>query len=484
MKARTLTCVASAMLAGVALASQTEVLFFFDTEDFTNPRSDDGAKEIADLMNEMGLTGHFAVVGRVAEALEKRGRWDVIDAMKPHLFAGHTWDHSVHPNLCERTDIADYAAAFADVDSRERKTMSLIRSVFGAQKVYGAVPPGNSDSYVAMYAYSAMGIEFYCGPWFFGDDPEDIWLCNMRMLPYNAPFEWLMEPDCSNDPNDPYSDRPEGCRTVDGVLDHAAKLKRAVFYLHPNKIHSLEFADVINYKGRNVHPDEKWEMSPERRPEDVSVYMGRVREILSRLKTDSRFRITTLAELAATTKPRVDITRADIPVIRAALAKNFAPLDAPASWSVADVFCAAVRMLRGEQTYRPGRVYGFLEKPRGVSAPVTVTADELRRAAAKIDLATFLPPVIAVGGRELGPADFLRAALEVLETGASEAAVRPGPQMPGYELIPRLEKICLRGTWMHSPDLKDKYLSDRMRLQLWTMRKEGVDSKNRVCGTY
>ena len=36
-------------------------------------------------------------------------------------------------------------------------------------------------------------------------------------------------------PNMPWEDRPEGCRTVDGVLDHAAKLKRAVFYLHPNK---------------------------------------------------------------------------------------------------------------------------------------------------------------------------------------------------------------------------------------------------------
>lgn len=483
MKARNLTCVASAMLAGVALASQTEVLFFFDTEDFTNPRSDDGAKEIADLMNEMGLTGHFAVVGRVAEALEKRGRWDVIDAMKPHLFAGHTWDHSVHPNLCERTDIADYAAAFADVDSRERKTMSLIRSVFGAQKVYGAVPPGNSDSYVAMYAYSAMGIEFYCGPWFFGDDPEDIWLCNMRMLPYNAPFEWLMEPDCSNDPNDPYSDRPEGCRTVDGVLDHVAKWKRAVFYLHPNKIHSLEFADVLNYKGYNRHPDEKWEMSPERRPEDVAVYMGRVREILRRLKADPRFKITTLAELAATTKPRVDITCENLPAIRSSLLKKFAPIHSPASWSVADVFQATVKALRGEKVHSPGRVYGFLEKPRGVSKKTRVSAAGLRTAASEIDFSTFLPPVISVDGQEIGPADFLFAALEVLVAGASEVVLEPRQQMPGYELLPRLENICLRNTWMHSPDLKDKYLSDRMRLQLWTMRKEGVDSKNRVCGT-
>lgn len=472
MKALTLAVAIVMSLVCGGYAARTEVLFFFDTEDFTNPRSDDGAKEIADLMNEMGLTGQFVVVGRVAEALEKRGRKDVVDALKPHLVLAHTWDHSAHPNLCERTDIADYAAAFADIDSRERKTMASIRRVLGAKTIYGAVPPGNSDSYVAMYVYSAMGLKFYGGPWFFDDDPEDLWLCNMRMLPYNVPIEWLMEPDCSNDPNDPYSDRPEGCRTVDGVLDHAAKLKRAIFYLHPNKIHSLEFADVINYKGRNVHPDEKWEMSPERRPEDVATYWGRVRELLMRLKSDRRFRITTLAELAATTKPRVDITRADVPIIRAALAKKFAPLDAPASWSIADVFQAAVMMLRGEKSHRTGRVYGFLEKPRGIVAPVTVSTEDLRLAAGKIDLSTFLPPVIRVGGQELGPADFLRAALEVLDTGVDKVRVDPGPQMPGYELIPRLEKICLRGTWMHSPELKDQYLSDRMRLQLWTMRRE------------
>ena len=462
---------AGLMISGV-VAAPTEVLYFFDTEDYTNPRSDDGAKEIADLMNEMGLTGQFAMVGRVAEALEKRGRRDVIEALKPHGFLSHTWDHSAHPNICERTDVPDYSSAFADIAAREQNTLSAIRRVFGTKRVLGAVPPGNSDSYVALYAYSSMGLEFYCGPWFLDDDPQDVWLCNMRLLPYNVPIEWVMEPDCSNDPNDPYSDRPEDCRTVDGVLNHAAKLKRAIFYLHPNKIHSLEFADVLNYKGYNRHPDEKWEMSPERRPEDVETYMRRVREMLGRLKTDPRFRIVTLAELAAGTKPRVDITCADVAGVRAALQEKFAPLVHPASWSIADLFQAAVRMLLGQTRHRPGRVYGFLEKPRGVTQPVRVTADALREAAGKMDLTTFLPPAIRVGGSALGPADFLFAALEVIDTGAREVVVVPRPQMPDYELLPRLKTICMRNTWMHSPDFKDRYLSDRMRLQLWTLRRE------------
>ena len=86
------------------------------------------------------------------------------------------------------------------------------------------------------------------------------------------------------------------------------------------------------------------------------------------MKADARFAITDFEALKASLKPRRTISAADVPAIRAALLKDFNCIREPASWSVADAFQAAARLLRGEASYAPGKVYGFLERPVGVFA--------------------------------------------------------------------------------------------------------------------
>jgi hypothetical protein len=144
-------------------------------------------------------------------------------------------------------------------------------------------------------------------------------------------------------------------------------------------------------------------------------------------------------------------------------------MNVPASYCVADVFQAAVRFLGGAVEHRPGRVWGFLDKPQGVTAPATVRAIDVRTAAAKIDLSTFLPASYDVGGVKLGPADLLFAMLETLG-GAAEVRLTPREQLGTFEEVPMLEKFRINDHWCHSKDFKDEYLSDRLRWQLWTMR--------------
>ena len=146
----------------------------------------------------------------------------------------------------------------------------------------------------------------------------------------------------------------------------------------------------------------------------------------------------------------------------------------PASWSVADVFQACVRLLRGETSYAPGKVYGFLSRPKGVAVPTEVTVEGLRRAAAKIDLTTFLPPQIDVDGKKIGPADFLFAALEVLTAGTEKVVIAPREQLGSFKEIPSLEKFHLKGVWLHTGDFNDTYTTERFRLQLWTLRIDPV----------
>src|SRR5258706_7369712 len=48
---------------------------------------DDAAKRLAELLTQRGIRATFKVVGEKARVLEKRGRTDVIDALKKHDIA-------------------------------------------------------------------------------------------------------------------------------------------------------------------------------------------------------------------------------------------------------------------------------------------------------------------------------------------------------------------------------------------------------------
>jgi len=122
--------------------------------------------------------------------------------------------------------------------------------------------------------------------------------------------------------------------------------------------------------------------------------------------------------------------------------------------------------LRGEERYEPGKVYGFLSRPQGVTAPTEVSADDLRAVARDLDLSTFLPAELSVCDKRIGPADFLFAALEVLETGAERVTVCPREQLGRFKECPGVETMNLSGKWIHSHEFKDSHLSERLRLQL------------------
>ena len=187
---RTILTAFAAVFVSVAQSGPTEVLFNFDTEDFTSPVSADGVLKLARLFTEEGVTAHFVTVGYMARAFVQRGRWDVIEALKPHLRLNHTISHSVHPNLLEISDVEDFDAAYDAVLAREAESIGMVEAATGVDRVWGSVPPGNSDSYVAFYVYARLGLPFYCGAWFAEETPgEDVWFCNLRQVPYGLTWE-------------------------------------------------------------------------------------------------------------------------------------------------------------------------------------------------------------------------------------------------------------------------------------------------------
>ena len=77
----------------------TDVMFFFDSEDFTSNHAADALRELASICTEEGVRGHFALVGLLAYQLQAWGRRDVLDALRPHEIGSHTYGHSLHPNI-------------------------------------------------------------------------------------------------------------------------------------------------------------------------------------------------------------------------------------------------------------------------------------------------------------------------------------------------------------------------------------------------
>lgn len=449
---------AAALSISGAVSAKTQVMVFFDTEDFTSDLATDAVCDLAGLCREEGVRAHFAVVGYLAQEIMRRGRKDVVEALKHHVIGSHTLYHSIPPTIIEKTDHADHELAYWSVYADEMLAKKWIEEMSGA-KVMCAVPPGNAKSYAAMYAYADMGIAFYCDTVVADGEDGDIWYCNQRQIPYYYTFmiESMHRDCCKGEPD------------YRAALDGMAKRKRVILFMHPNTAVYTEFWDALNYMKGAYTPFGKWKISPRRPAADTAEFYARLRKLLRLIKSDARFELTDLEKLAAAEVPRRPIVREEVPALLAAMKKNLACTRNP-SRSVADVFQAAVRFLRGEKVSPPGKVYGFLEKPAGVSKPVEVSASDLRAAAARIDLGTFLPASIKVGDATIGPADFLIAALEVLAGGSDRVSVTPREQLGDMSAFSEMRDFRPRGGWILSPGFKDEYASDRLRWQFWTLR--------------
>jgi hypothetical protein len=447
----------------VCSAQKTKVVFFFDTEDFIQPRSCDAIRDMANLLASEGVKGHFAMVGYLGKKLVDWRRFDVIDALKKHHIGTQTLYHSLHPNITEYTDIEDFDTAYLRAMDEESRGIGMLMAATGAERMWCSVLPGNGNTIVALYLYANLGIPFFGGGTGMYEDITkcgDVWYCNQRHLnyAYSLHLESFLPGRSVGD--------------VDAKLDDLAKQQVVTLYMHPHMAVCRQHWDYV-FKNGNQYPLDRLPFAKLRDPADTAVYYERIKAFLRKLKADSRFEITDCPALHAARRPRRAITRADVPAIRASLAKSFGPVRSPGEWSIADCFLASVKFLRGEEVHQPGDVYGFLYAPEGVKKSTSIKAADIMAAAKNIDVSRFLPTTICVGDVNIGPADFLFAALEVLETGTETVLVEPRNQLGEIShYLPKMASANFKGTWIYTPEYKDRWTSNRLRWQFWTFRYE------------
>ena len=109
----------------------TRLIFSFDTEDYVNPNAADGILYCAEILRKNGVVGCFNVVGRLAQALVKWNRPDVIEALKHHEIETHSLAHSYHPTINEYTDLEDFEEAKALFLKNETESLRILSEVFG-----------------------------------------------------------------------------------------------------------------------------------------------------------------------------------------------------------------------------------------------------------------------------------------------------------------------------------------------------------------
>ena len=119
------------------------VILWFDTEDYILPASDDAALRLANFLTSEKVRATFKVVGEKARTLERRGRTDVIAALKKHEIGYHSNLHSQHPTVAEYESQLGWQDGVEEFTRRERPGFDDLRRIFGkAPTCYGQ--PGSS----------------------------------------------------------------------------------------------------------------------------------------------------------------------------------------------------------------------------------------------------------------------------------------------------------------------------------------------------
>ena len=429
------------------------VVIAFDTEDYVHEYAAEGILRDACLLTDLGVRGCFNIVGRMADALVKWGRQDVIEALKKHELGTHSLSHTYHPTINEYTDIADYDAALDEFLRQERDCLERICSVFGTRKIKTAVPPGNNLSYVAYYGYDKLGISAYGGN-LLQDEAHGrpVYFCNLINFPYHMSV-----------------DKRSGRQMLDRFEEVCRQKQVAVVCHHPQMSYTPEYVDYLDFNHENI-PEDKWKFYPRRPAEVTDKFYADFSHMVETLKKDPEFKIVTFGELVDIYNvPRKPISLSMIPDLRSQLLEYFFPVTTPDSYCISDILLACRDLLLGKESHECGKVYGFLDKPYEITSPVTLTADEICSGAAAI-VDGFLPAEIRIGDKIIGTADWLFAALDVL-CGEKSVTLTPRSAQIDLDQFPLLRDMDFsqeKEIWSY--DFKDKYISSRQRLQSWTIR--------------
>jgi len=240
----------------------------FDVEDIVAPQADDAALWMAEELRASGLRGSFFVMGELARRWERRGRRDVIEAIRQHAVGYHSTWHSVRPTTTELLLERDFASGIEALRARDGQGWAETERIVGTP-LLGWGRTGNSWGPSVHGLMGEMGRAYVYSPvtapgadvcWYggclsfagatvggFDEDLRDDAAFERRLAETDRLLRRLVE---QGDP---------GQRWV------------CFFVCHPTRAVHDAFWDAVNFSRGACPPEAAWRPAPALRPELLPV---------------------------------------------------------------------------------------------------------------------------------------------------------------------------------------------------------------------
>jgi hypothetical protein len=482
-------CLVPAAVRAADATPKVYVVLWFDTEDYILPASDDAALHVADFLTREGVRATFKVVGEKARTLERRGRQDVIAALKKHEIGFHANYHSVQPTPALYLSNLGWDEGVAEFDRRERPGFDDVKRVFGvAPSCYGQ--PGSSWGPQQYGAMNKWGMKVYL-------DAGSHVALNDRPYYYAGVLNFYkLAHQLRADLN-----RPADLPAAEERFVSARKKLQAegggvvsIFY-HPCEFVHKEFWDGVNFRNGANPPREQWKRPPAKTPEETRSSYEVFENYVRFLKRFGDVRFVTASELAKLYRDKAQGRQFGPEELRA-LAKGVGEAvtfqqQGGCALAASEVFALLNEYVAAKAAGQdPGAVvlkgtpYGPTNRVALLTGPVTTDASQFARTAA--DVADYLvkqgrvPTSVWLGSVPVPPEAYLRAlaeaALVLLDGKALPEAieVRPaklaaaahvaddGPGLWGWVIFPRgfrapaMMELAKRQAWTLKPALLDR----------------------------
>ncbi len=291
----------AAWRSDAAQAARVDVILWFDTEDYLLPASDDAVKRLAELLSQRGIRATFKIVGEKARVLERRGRADVIAALREHDIGYHTNLHSVHPAPAEYLADCELLDGVAEFVRHERQGAADVRRIFCRKSLACYGQPGESWACQAIVALKDIGVNSVCV-----DEGAHVGLRGKPFWYAGALNAYNMGPNLTRMELHGASALEQANAKVTEITHRLAAEGGGLIsiYYHPCEFVHQKFWDGVNFSRGANPPREKWKTPPQLPAEQTEQALGRFAKYIDHVKALG-VRFVTAGELPAIYADRV-----------------------------------------------------------------------------------------------------------------------------------------------------------------------------------
>ncbi len=481
-----------------AAEPRIDVILWFDTEDYILPADDDACKRLAEILSERNVRATFKVVGEKARVLERRGRKDVIAALKKHDIAYHANLHSVHPTPSEYLASCGLLDGVAEFLRREGGGAADVRRIFSVKTLGCYGQPGSSWAPQAVVALKQIGVAPHGVPCYVdegdhvGLDEKPFWYAGALTV-YHMGRNWtrmeLHDPAAVEPARRAFNEICERLRKDGGGLV-------SIFY-HPCEWVHRQFWDGVNFSRGANPPREEWKLPPQRTPEETDAAFRRFADYIDYIRGTAGVRFVTASDLPAIYPDTLRTKGASAEELQAiatrVTAKECPGLDYQVignqSLSPADQFelllSAVSAIIDGKAPRFPLVAAGVLG-PDSVppAAPLEIRIrwpafrDATRDAMDFITTQHRVPSRVFIGAEPVSPADFLHGLADAYLSQQERGRL---PVQEGVTVGHGLALLTSRhiaedtpglfGGWViHKEGFRAPKLLEQGRLQAWTLK--------------